>query len=416
MFFDSGGGEGGVRGGGGFRESGGSHGARLAYEKEETEEKEDPSDVLRERMHGLLEDVKETWERERRDPNKIGAGSLLREEYEQLGYYGEEEMGMRGGGSEGGRKESKRPFHRTENRRLNHTCTKGCAICGFRREQEMNSAGRRREDEQRNKLNFLDSGAGPREFWATVSPSITYHESQGAAVQMEEVEQHLWRLVLLVRCQDRGRGLRLQRHESQRKLLDLRFFELILLSVRIGFMKEKLVEIEPVRGGIGKGFLKLKFRDVGKWTGRGEKEEGEGEDEAEVALSGRDGWRQGAIFSGGGATMSGTKDGKNFARITREFERMKKERLGDPRDTVSGFGGAGLRSKVGSRGGLSGSMGRGGMNNPMGHSTVLGGTGGGGGRKKGGGGGGYSGSGSGSGAFARSSRLQGGGGGGRMMD
>ena len=51
----------------------------------------------------------------------------------------------------------------------------------------------------------------------------------GGEVNEDEVEQHIWKLVLLVRCQDRNRGLRLQRHESQRKLLDLRLYELILL-------------------------------------------------------------------------------------------------------------------------------------------------------------------------------------------
>jgi len=106
-----------------------------------------------------------------------------------------------------------------------------------------------RDSNRRNKLNFLDSGAGPREFWSTVSPSISYHEEQGGEVDEAEVEQHMWRLVLLVRCQDRGRGLRLQRHESQRKLLDLRLYELILLTMRIVFLKEKVVSVDSVRGG-----------------------------------------------------------------------------------------------------------------------------------------------------------------------
>ena len=43
----------------------------------------DPSDILRHRMHGLLEDVKLTWEDERRDPEKALAGSLLREQFEE---------------------------------------------------------------------------------------------------------------------------------------------------------------------------------------------------------------------------------------------------------------------------------------------------------------------------------------------
>ena len=177
-----------------------------------------PDSILRERMHGLLEDVKNAWETQRRDINKVGMGSLLHEEL------GESSVRER-------RKVVKRPFHRTEKRRTNHACHAGCEICSSNR--NVNDGGAEgREDERRTKLNFLDSGAGPREFWSTVSPSITYHESQGGEIDVEQVEQHMWRLVLLVRCQDRERGLRLQRHESQRKLLDLRLYELILLYMR----------------------------------------------------------------------------------------------------------------------------------------------------------------------------------------
>ena len=39
------------------------------------------------------------------------------------------------------------------------------------------------------------------------------------------MEAHLWRLSLLVRCQDRAQDLRLFRDEPQRKLLDSRFYE-----------------------------------------------------------------------------------------------------------------------------------------------------------------------------------------------
>ena len=363
--------QGGEEGGRGKGAGGKKHGAPLAYEEDEVE---NPSDVLRVRMHGLLEDVKGTWERERRDLDKLGEGSLLREEYEEQGYYGEVSKSKGGG--------SKRPFHRTEMRRLNHACTKGCAICGFNKEMETGRE-KEKEDNRRNKLNFLDSGAGPREFWATVSPSISYHESKGEAVVMEEVEQHLWRLVLLVRCQDRSRGLRLQRHESQRKLLDLRFYELILMTVRMGFLGEKIVEVEPVRGGVGKGFLKLKFRDVGRWSGRGEAG-GMGD----VSMVGREGWREGAVF-GAEKEAGGNQEVENFERITKEFDKMRRDRFG--KSSYANEGGK-MRSKLGSRGGMTmqgggGAKGRG-ILNPEGHSRALGASLGGGGaaRKKRGGG------------------------------
>ena len=47
-----------------------------------------------------------------------------------------------------------------------------------------------------------------------------------------DLEASLWRAALLVRCHDRNRGLRLSRDEAQRKLLDLRCYELLLAYVR----------------------------------------------------------------------------------------------------------------------------------------------------------------------------------------
>ena len=78
--------------------------------------------------------------------------SLLREEFE--GEMGIIRGSMKGGGT-GGRS-LRRPFHRTERRRLNHPMR---AISGYNNEQET----RERDNDRRNKLNFLDSGAGPRE-------------------------------------------------------------------------------------------------------------------------------------------------------------------------------------------------------------------------------------------------------------
>ncbi|GMI09899.1 hypothetical protein TrLO_g15289 [Triparma laevis f. longispina] len=297
----------------------------------------DPSDVLRHRMHGLLEDVKLTWEDERRDPEKALAGSLLREQFDDAA----------------GNRSKKQPFHRTEKRRLEHTCHSGCAICGFNKSLDKEQ----RDNDRRNKLQFLDSGAGPREFWSTVSPSISYHQSQGGEVDEDEVEQHMWRLVLLVRCQDRNRGLRLQRHESQRKLLDLRLYELILLTMRIAFMKEKLVVVEKTRNG---GSLKLKFRDIGKWSGR---QEGGG------GVMGMSGGIAGVSAGSFLKDPAQNEDGQNFARISREFQKMKNDRKMmsmSGKSTSKPTRGSKMRSKAES--GPLGST----LVNPMGHSLALG--------------------------------------------
>ena len=70
-----------------------------------------------------------------------------------------------------------------------------------------------------------DDEAGPRALWAAVArpaPDAT----------PADLEARLWRAALLVRCHQRRRGLRLNRDEAQRKLLDLRCYELVLAYVR----------------------------------------------------------------------------------------------------------------------------------------------------------------------------------------
>ena len=68
---------------------------------------------------------------------------------------------------------------------------------------------------------------GPREFWDAVARDP---EGPGSsAFDPNALEARMWRIVLLVRCHDRTRGLRLAREEPQRKLLDLRLYELIVL-------------------------------------------------------------------------------------------------------------------------------------------------------------------------------------------
>ena len=71
----------------------------------------------------------------------------------------------------------------------------------------------------------VNDEAGPRELWAAVArPAPDFTRA--------DLEASLWRAALLVRCHDRSRGLRLNRDEAQRKLLDLRCYELLLAYVR----------------------------------------------------------------------------------------------------------------------------------------------------------------------------------------
>ena len=71
----------------------------------------------------------------------------------------------------------------------------------------------------------VNDEAGPRELWAAVArPAPDFTQA--------DLEASLWRAALLVRCHDRSRGLRLNRDEAQRKLLDLRCYELLLAYVR----------------------------------------------------------------------------------------------------------------------------------------------------------------------------------------
>ena len=91
----------------------------------------------------------------------------------------------------------------------------GCVVC--RRRCEDNAL-------LQKELGVNDE-AGPRELWAAVArPAPDFTQA--------DLEASLWRAALLVRCHDRNRGLRLNRDEAQRKLLDLRCYELLLAYVR----------------------------------------------------------------------------------------------------------------------------------------------------------------------------------------
>ena len=83
----------------------------------------------------------------------------------------------------------------------------------------------------------LRPNAGPREFWDVISKTqdaVDTDETLEADLELSlpAIEAQMWRVVLLVRCHDRKLGLRLNRDESQRKLLDLRLYELVFLYLR----------------------------------------------------------------------------------------------------------------------------------------------------------------------------------------
>ena len=104
---------------------------------------------------------------------------------------------------------------------------KGCLVC---------SARAKRDLEAQMALG-LRPNAGPREFWDVISKTqdaVDTDETLEADLELSlpAIEAQMWRVVLLVRCHDRKLGLRLNRDESQRKLLDLRLYELVFLYLR----------------------------------------------------------------------------------------------------------------------------------------------------------------------------------------
>ena len=299
---------------------------------------EDVDKVVKDRVMGLMEDVKLVWENERRLNRDGGEGS------QHGSHRGQREVHAKS--------EFRIPFHRTERRRLIHS--------GMGKQEDFWG----RESERRNKLNFLDSGAGPREFWATVSPSVSCldGEEDSELVNEEQVEQHMWRLVLLVRCQDRERGLRLKRNESQRKLLDMRLYGLILCVMRAAFLRDNVVGVERTKGG---GRLKLKFMDLGKWTGSSAKTT-----RAPVGVMASMGGIKG--YGGGLFKRDRSSEYRYFEKIANEFEGFRRSRR-----KSQGGGGKGGRGKNSSSKGskmrkeIDGGVGKGGMTFPGGHTKAL---------------------------------------------
>jgi hypothetical protein len=96
----------------------------------------------------------------------------------------------------------------------------GCAHC---------TAEASTQAQARSKLGYSDGGAGPADFWSQVGRALPGEKSggRGKPLPLEKLEASLWRLALLVRCQDRAQGLKLHRKEPMRKLLDTRFYEVI---------------------------------------------------------------------------------------------------------------------------------------------------------------------------------------------
>lgn len=117
---------------------------------------------------------------------------------------------------------------RTERLHRHPPCSRtGCVYCSKRASKDL---------EAQMALG-LRPDAGPREFWDAISKSpdaVDTDENDDAdlALALPAIEMRMWKCVLLVRCHDRALGLRLNRDESQRKLLDLRLYELLVLYLR----------------------------------------------------------------------------------------------------------------------------------------------------------------------------------------
>ena len=112
---------------------------------------------------------------------------------------------------------------RTEILHQHRPCRRlGCELCSERA---------RKDGEAQLALGLLKD-AGPREYWDLLARTSTSVAELLTAAQVKDVavlELHLWHIVLFVRGHDRSKGLRLRRNESQRKMIDLRFYELLLL-------------------------------------------------------------------------------------------------------------------------------------------------------------------------------------------
>lgn len=63
--------------------------------------------------------------------------------------------------------------------------------------------------------------------------SLGIRGSFPAPYESQMVEDRLWELAILVREQDRGKGLALRRNEHMRRVLDMRVYELLLLQLRM---------------------------------------------------------------------------------------------------------------------------------------------------------------------------------------
>ena len=134
-------------------------------------------------------------------------------------------------------------------------------------------------------------------------------------------------------------------------------------------MKEKLISVETTRTG---GSLKLKFRDIGKWSGRpgaGGTGTSGGFVDMMMASGVGGGAGLGEMRSVGSfmKKVADNTDGKNFVRISREFERIRAERK--MMSTTKGASSVlrptkGSVLRVKSEGGT--------IVNPMGHSSALG--------------------------------------------
>lgn len=98
----------------------------------------------------------------------------------------------------------------------------GCTLCSCRAQLF---------DQKQIELGAPRPDAGPKEYWnlLTRSSAAAVQALTDRTIDLAALEIEIWHIALFVRFHDRQRGLRLSRTESQRKIIDLRLYELIVL-------------------------------------------------------------------------------------------------------------------------------------------------------------------------------------------
>jgi len=197
---------------------------------------EPPGDsLLAKRSNAILPNLKELWHKQRRGTSTANARSDVSHDDND---YGERAFTTAIASGKKPSTKAKAALAREQTEQLTYlpgdkegyrqVCShakarSGCAHC---------TAKANRDTRVRSKLGYSEGGASPSDFWSLVGGALPEAKknpkaSQGG-VPLEKLEGLLWRLALLVRCQDRDKGLKLYRQESMRETLDVRFYEVRL--------------------------------------------------------------------------------------------------------------------------------------------------------------------------------------------